>query len=278
MRIALFTLESALSTEAVGAFLQRHGQDVVLIGRSLPFRPAAGGALRQGWRHLRRSGPRLLPYLWVNYALPQAMGRWHARRGRLGLLARLAAERHLPQAAERHLKLVDLADVNDPATATAIRSARPDILLSLHFDQIFSAATLALAPHGGINLHPSLLPQHRGPVPAIWALAEPEPRFGVTIHRLVPRIDAGAILAQAAVALPPSVTASAAARALHLAGVPLLTQVLADLAAARGAGHDAPLLPYCPFPPPALLRSLAAQGRRLVDAADLRASLRIATG
>lgn len=269
MRIALFTLESALSATAVGAFLLGHGQDVVLIGRSLPFRPAMGGALRQGWRHLQRSGPRLLPYLWLNYALPQALGRWRHRRGRPDALARLAQQRHLP--------LLDLADVNDTATATAIRAARPDILVSLHFDQIFAAATLALAPRGGINLHPSLLPHHRGPVPAIWALAERAPRFGVTIHRLAPRIDAGAILAQAAVALPPSVTASAATRALHLAGVPLLTRVLADLAADEVSGHEAPLLPYCPFPPPDLLRGLAARGRRLVDVADLRASLSRAT-
>ena len=270
MRIALFTLESALSAAAIGAFLQSHGGEVVLIGRSLPLRPAMGGALRQGWRHLQRSGPRLLPYLWVNYALPQALAHWRHRRGHPGTLARLAAQRQIP--------LLDLADVNDSATASAIRTARPDILVSLHFDQIFGADTLALAPRGGINLHPSLLPHHRGPVPAIWALAERAPRFGVTIHRLAPRIDAGAILAQAAVALPSSVTASAAARALHQEGVPLLTQVLADLAAGEVSGHEAPLLPYCPFPPPDLLRGLAAHGRRLVDAADLRASLGRPTG
>ena len=63
MRIALFTLEAAPSAEAVALFLQRHAAEVVLIGRSAPFRPGVGGALRQGWRHLRRSGPRLLPFL-----------------------------------------------------------------------------------------------------------------------------------------------------------------------------------------------------------------------
>ncbi|MDN3566182.1 formyltransferase family protein [Paeniroseomonas aquatica] len=265
MRLALFTLESALSAEAVARFLREHGEAVVLIGRSRPFRPAAGGALRQGWRHLRRSGPRLLPYLWANYALPQGLGRLRRLAGGRGTLAGLAAARGLP--------VHDLDDVNDAATAAALRAARPDLLVSLHFDQIFTAATLALAPLGGINLHPSLLPRHRGPVPAIWALAEPEPAFGVTIHRLVPRIDAGAILAQAAVPLPPGTTASAAARALHLAGVPLLSGVLAGLAAGACPGQGRPLLPYCPFPPPALLRGLAARGRRLVDAADLRSGL-----
>jgi methionyl-tRNA formyltransferase len=254
LRIALFTLESALSAEAVEAFLGAHGGSVVLIGRSDPFRPAAGSAVRQAWRHLRRSGPRLLPYLAVNYGLRPAAGR----------LAGLAARLGVP--------LVTVGDVNGPEMAEAIRAARPDLLVSCHFDQIFAAETLALAPGGGLNLHPSLLPRHRGPVPSIWALAEPEPRFGVTIHRLVPRIDAGAILAQREVPLPPGTTASAAARALHLAGVPLLDEALRS----PGAGREVAALPYCPFPPAALLRGLVRQGRRLVGPDDLRLALGLA--
>lgn len=154
----------------------------------------------------------------------------------------------------------------------AIRTARPDLILSFHFDQIFTAATLALAPRGGINLHPSLLPRHRGPVPTVWALAEETPCFGVTVHRLVTRIDAGAILGQRAVDLPPAITASAAERELFAAGVPLLAEVLAALASGCAVEREVAPLPYCPFPPPALLRGLAARGRRLVDAADLRAA------
>ena len=205
--------------------------------------------VRQAWRHLHRSGPRLLPYLALNYGLRPAPGRL----------------------AGHGIPVVEVADVNGPAMAAAIDTARPDLLVSFHFDQIFRAETLALAPWGGINLHPALLPRHRGPVPTIWALAEPEPCFGVTIHRLAARIDAGAILAQREVPLPPSITASAAARALHLAGVPLLAEAIAR----PKAGREVVPLPYCPFPPPDLLRHLARQGRRLADAADLRRALRL---
>ncbi|TCZ64461.1 formyltransferase family protein [Roseicella aquatilis] len=257
MRIALFTLEAAPNGEAVAAFVARHAERIVLIGRSDPFRPGAGGELRQGWRHLRRSGPRLLPFLWANYALPRL------RRGPTRL-ARLAAAHGIPLHAVRA--------VNGPETAAALRAARPDLILSFHFDQIFAADTLALAPLGGINLHPSLLPRHRGPVPTIWALAEETPRFGVTAHRLVSRIDAGGILGQRAVSLPTGTTASAAARALHQEGVGLLEEVLAALAAGTAREVLPPPLPYCPFPPPALLRALAARGRRLVDGSDLRAA------
>lgn len=232
------------------------------MGRSPPFR---GGALRQARTHLARSGPRLLPFLVVNYALPHAL----ARRGR-GWLARIAAQRGIP--------VLDMPDMNGAAAHDVLHAVRPDLLVTLHCDQILSAATLAIPRLGGLNLHPSLLPLHRGPVPTIHALAEPVPRFGVTVHRLVPRIDAGPILAQRTVELPPGVTASAAARALHLAGATLLEQTVLDVAAGCAAERTATALPYCPFPPPALLRGLARQGRRVVGGRDIAAALRARVG
>ena len=95
----------------------------------------------------------------------------------------------------------------------------------------------------------------------------------MTVHRLVPRIDAGAILAQRAIAMPRGTTASAAARALHLAGVPLLGDAMAAVMAGE-PGRMAEPLPYCPFPPAELLRSLASRGRRLVALADLLVAIR----
>lgn len=250
----LLTLESALSAAAVRAFLATEaGRGVVLVGRSPPFRE---GTIRPLRRHLARSGPRLLPYLVVNYALPH----WAARRGE-GWLSRSG------------VPVVEMPDMNGAAAQAAIRATQPDLLLTFHCDQILAAETLGLARLGGINLHPSLLPAHRGPVPTIHALAEDPPRFGVTVHRTVARIDAGAILAQRAVALPASITASAAARTLHRAGVPLLEQVVADLAAGVAQERAVAPLPYCPFPPAALLRRV-----RLVDAADWRAALRMRVG
>jgi folate-dependent phosphoribosylglycinamide formyltransferase PurN len=255
MRIALLTLESPLSDPAVLDLLDSpRGRDVVLIGRSASAATRGLGALATGWRRLRQSGPRLLPFLAVNYALP-GRGRIAARAAAAGIAAPA------------------LADMNGPAAWAALRAARPDVVVTLHCDQILAAPTLALAPLGGVNLHPSLLPAHRGPVPTIWALAEGEPRFGVSVHRLTSRIDAGPVLAQRAVALPAGLSASAASRALHRAGVPVLDQALAVLARGAATAQTAPPLPYCPFPPPALLRHLARSGRRLVDRQDIAAAL-----
>jgi len=262
VRLALLTLDSPLSNAAVAAFLETHAAQVALLGRSVLYRPGAGGALAQAWRHLRRSGPRLLPYVAVNYGLPELLGRL-----RPGGLARTA---------RRHgLKLLDIAAVNGPGFREALRAAGVELIVTCHFDQILSAETLDAVKLGGVNLHPSLLPRHRGPVPTIWAQAEAEPRFGVTLHRLTPRIDAGAILAQRAIMLPERATCSTMARVLHCEGVKLLADRLPELAAKTAAAEEVAPLPYCPFPPPQVLRAAARQGG-VVGLADLRAALRVA--
>lgn len=244
-------------------FAALHRDSLALVGLSNPYRRGTGGPFGQAWRHLRRSGPRLLGYLAVNMSLPRLAGL--LARGP-GPLARSLAGRGVP--------VVAVEDVNGPAFAAALRASGAELLVTFHFDQILLAGTLAIPPLGGINVHPSLLPRHRGPIPTFWAGMDPAPSHGVTIHRLVPRIDAGPILAQRAVTLPPGATVSAAARLLHEAAVPLLGEVLARLADGTAPEHLPEPLPYCPFPTGAALREARRQGLRLFDTADLRAALR----
>ncbi|WP_241666933.1 formyltransferase family protein [Muricoccus nepalensis] len=171
-------------------------------------------------------------------------------------------------------RVVAVEDVNGPAFAEALRASGAELIVTFHFDGILSAETLALAPKGGINVHPSLLPRHRGPIPTFWAGLEGNGAHGVTVHRLVPRIDAGAVLAQRAVPLPPGTTVSAAARLLHEAAVPLAAEALARLATGDAEERPVEPLPYRPFPSRAALRDARRRGLRLVDAADIRAALR----
>jgi len=215
----------------------------------------------QAWRHLRRSGPRLLGYLAVNVGLPRLAGTI-----RPGALSRFLRAGGIPTVA--------VESVNGPAFRRALRESGAELIVTFHFDQILDAETLAIPALGGINVHPSLLPRHRGPIPTFWAGMEPSPAYGVTVHRLVPRIDAGAILAQRAVALPPGTTVSAAARLLHRAAVPLATGAVARIADGTAEEHLPPPLPYCPFPDRAALRAARRRGLRLVGPGDLLPALR----
>lgn len=275
-RLALFALEALPNARAVRRFVADHAEQIAFVGLSDAERPSTGGLVGQVRRHLARSGPGFLPYLGVNFGLPDLL------RPLAPLTQRLVGSRDAPEATPlaalcRRLGIPTLAidDVNGEAVARAFAAHAPDLIVTFHFDQILSESTLARARLGGINLHPSLLPHHRGPVPTIHALAEGEGAFGVTIHRLAVAIDAGAILAQEAVALPADTTATRAAVHLHEQGRLLIERVL-DQVAAEGAvppGHTVPVLPYCGFPDRALLARMRREGKKLTDSRDLRDAL-----
>ena len=271
--IALFVLEALPNARTVRRLVADRAGQIVLVGLSNAERPASGGLVGQVRRHLSRSGLGILPYLAVNFGLPDLL------RPLSPLTQSLAGSADTPEATPlatlcRRLGVPALTvdDVNGPEVAQALCEAAPDLILTYHFDQILRPETIALARLGGINGHPGLLPRHRGPVPTIHALAEGPDAFGMTLHRLAAAIDTGAILAQEAVRLPAGTTATRAAVALHAHGRGMLDRLLDEIArtGALPEGRAAEMLPYCPFPDRALLTGLRRRGLRLTDARDLR--------
>ena len=80
-----------------------------------------------------------------------------------------------------------------------LRALEPDLMLCWAFPWKLPQAALDVAPLGSVNLHPALLPRHRGPIPLAWALREGDGRFGVTWHRMDAELDTGGILAQSSI-------------------------------------------------------------------------------
>ncbi|KQP56259.1 formyl transferase [Methylobacterium sp. Leaf399] len=279
-RIALFVLEALPNARAVRRFVAEHAADIAFVGLSNAERPSTGGLVGQVRRHLARSGPGFLPYLAVNFGLPDLLAPAAGLIQRLaGTTGRAGATPLRALCRDLDIPTLRVDDVNGTEVAATIGRHQPDLIVAFHFDQIFSGPTLARVRLGGLNVHPGLLPRHRGPVPTIHALAEEPPAFGVTVHHLAVTIDAGAILAQEAVALPPGTTATRASVLLHEHGRILLDRVLAriDLSGAIPEGETAAVLPYCPFPDRSLLADLKRRGRKLTDRADLADALALHT-
>ena len=71
-------------------------------------------------------------------------------------------------ARERGLDLIQPVRVREPEILARIALLRPVVGVLADYGQIIPAALLDLAPQGMLNLHPSLLPRHRGatPIPA----------------------------------------------------------------------------------------------------------------
>ena len=82
-----------------------------------------------------------------------------------------------------------------------LRAISPDLLCAATFPHKIAAAHLAAARLGGLNVHPSLLPKHRGPDPLFWTYFDDDDSAGVSIHYLGDEIDAGDIVAQSSISL-----------------------------------------------------------------------------
>jgi methionyl-tRNA formyltransferase len=81
----------------------------------------------------------------------------------------------------------------------ALARARPDLIVSWFWTRLLPEAWLNAAPLGGIGVHPSLLPRHRGPNPYYWTIDSGDSEAGVTLHTLAPEYDTGTILLQRAI-------------------------------------------------------------------------------
>ena len=129
------------------------------------------------------------------------------------------------------IPLLRLWRVNDEHSRFDISRLAPDAVVMASFDQIVGARALAIPREGWLNIHPSLLPQYRGSEPIYWSLAEGAPEAGITLHRAVPRFDAGPVLAQRRIAVRPDDTAGTLTRRLCAVGVEALPEALDRLLA-----------------------------------------------
>ncbi|MFJ2382236.1 bifunctional UDP-4-amino-4-deoxy-L-arabinose formyltransferase/UDP-glucuronic acid oxidase ArnA [Pseudomonas protegens] len=121
-------------------------------------------------------------------------------------------------------------DANHPLWIERIAKLNPDYLFSFYYRNLLSEPLLATASKGAFNLHGSLLPRYRGRAPANWVLVKGETETGVTLHRMVKRADAGAIIAQERVAIERSDTALSLHHKLRDAAASLLRDTLPALA------------------------------------------------
>ena len=162
-------------------------------------------------------------------------------------------------AADEDLSVVSLAWMNDipvyqvgrlaaPRTIETLAALSADVACVSCFPKRIPAALLAVPRCGFLNVHPSLLPDYRGPHPLFWMFRNGDRRFGVTIHFMDEGWDTGDIAAQAEVDLPDGVSGEEADRVLAQDGGELLIEVLRALeqgtvtrrAQSSGSYHPAP--------------------------------------
>jgi len=117
-------------------------------------------------------------------------------------------------------------DPNHPLWIERINKLAPDFIFSFYYRHLLGENLLGCARNGGFNLHGSLLPRYRGRAPANWVLVNGETETGVTLHRMVKRADAGAIVAQQRVSISATETALSLHGKLRTSAADLLSETL----------------------------------------------------
>jgi len=139
-------------------------------------------------------------------------------------------ERTIAQIAwERDLPVFDLRQPAAPQTLALVAQLQPDVACVACCSQRIPPDLLALPPLGFLNMHPALLPDHRGPAPLFWVFRGGEPAAGVTIHFMDAGLDTGDIAAQASFALPDGVAGAVAERQCNALGGRLMLAALQGL-------------------------------------------------
>jgi methionyl-tRNA formyltransferase len=133
-----------------------------------------------------------------------------------------------------------------------ISAYRPDALCVACFPWRLPAGVLDIPRLGSLNVHPSYLPDNRGPDPLFWTFKRGDATTGVTIHLMDESLDTGPILLQERVTVPDGISERALEEELANRGARLLAQALMGLASDRlkPVAQDSSQAIYYPLPTP----------------------------
>lgn len=114
----------------------------------------------------------------------------------------------------------------DASVIDEIKSYNADVGVCVAYGKLLPASLIEAFPKGILNVHYSLLPLYRGASPVEAALLDGVDETGVTIQRMVPKLDAGDIVAQETVAISADETTKELRPRLVSVGAALLAESL----------------------------------------------------
>ena len=133
-------------------------------------------------------------------------------------------------ALERELPVLQPERVSTPEEVARLAEFRPDLIVAAAYGQILREQVLQVPSYGAINIHPSLLPRHRGASPVAAAILAGDEETGVTVMLMSLALDEGPILAQRRVPVAPEDTTGTLTERLAVIGSDLLMETLPHFA------------------------------------------------
>lgn len=125
-----------------------------------------------------------------------------------GRHGRLAATPVAVRAEALGVAVLRPSSLRAPDAAREIATLGPELAVLADYGRIVPPDVLALPRLGFLNVHPSLLPRHRGATPIAGAILAGDAATGVTVFRMDAGLDTGPIVSQVEWPLPADATAA----------------------------------------------------------------------
>ncbi len=125
-----------------------------------------------------------------------------------------------------NLPVVQPASFRKAEAVAQLVGLHPEVIVVAAYGQILPPSVLDIPRYGCINVHPSLLPRHRGASPVIAAILAGDDFTGVSIMLMDPGLDSGPVLTRTQIPVSPWDTTGSLTAKLSLVGAQLLQEVL----------------------------------------------------
>jgi methionyl-tRNA formyltransferase len=129
-------------------------------------------------------------------------------------------------ALENNIPIFEPEKLSAPETLEELKTLDWDVGVVAAYGKLIPQSIIDFPKHGVLNIHPSILPELRGPSPLQYAILEGKKETGVTIMCIDKEMDHGPILAQTLAEIEPDDTAETLGSRLADIGANLLAAVL----------------------------------------------------
>ncbi len=130
------------------------------------------------------------------------------------------------RAQELAIPVCQPSTLRNPDAIGELSELNPEIIVVVAYGRLLPMEVLDIPRFGCLNLHPSLLPRHRGPSPVPGAILNGDDTTGVTLMLLDEGMDSGPIIAQRARSIEPEDDAESLTTELFREGAALLDATL----------------------------------------------------
>ena len=127
---------------------------------------------------------------------------------------------------ENNLKVRCPEELNTQDEFDYLKQIKPDVIVVVAYGKILPSQLLSIKKTKFINIHASLLPKWRGAAPIQRSIMNLDKETGISIMKIVPKLDAGPVMMKSKVKITPSTNFKSLSQKLSLLGAKMILDSL----------------------------------------------------